>query len=372
MTPNSSEKNSIDLGLGSQSKFEISEENKNIRYYNPLFANALRKIPQSTPPIWFMRQAGRYHSHYRKLKEKYSFMELCKNPELAAEVALGPVAEFQFDVSILFSDLLFPLEALGFGLTYNPGPILSKQLTDISELRNLHSLDDAVHFLEFQKVAMQKTRAILPDDVSLIGFVGGAWTLYSYATIGNHQGSIVKPKTNTDLIKGFYAKILPLLIENIRLQIIGGAEVVMVLDTSAGDLSPLQFQSYVVEPLSEITKQFPNRIGYYTKHSTKDQLILLQNVEGLAGIGVDHRFSIEKLMQEKVSNGFLQGNFDQTLLFLPYNEFEKAFRQYLRPIQNLSIEERAGWVSGLGHGILPATPEENVKRMVNIIREVFQ
>ncbi len=93
------------------------------------FQNALNQISQKTPPIWFMRQAGRYHSHYQKLKEKYSFEELCKNPELASEVACGPVEEFDFDLAILFSDILFLLEGLGLSLKFNPGPVFGNFIT---------------------------------------------------------------------------------------------------------------------------------------------------------------------------------------------------------------------------------------------------
>ena len=93
---------------------------------NERFSNALKHIPQKTPPIWFMRQAGRYHSHYQNLKKSYSFEELCKNPDLAAETALGPINDFDFDVAILFSDILFVLEALGMSLKYDPGPIFGK------------------------------------------------------------------------------------------------------------------------------------------------------------------------------------------------------------------------------------------------------
>ena len=93
---------------------------------NLLFRNALKRVSQKTPPIWFMRQAGRYHTHYQNLKKNYSFEDLCKNPELAAQTALGPIEDFDFDVSILFSDILFPLEALGMSLKYNPGPVFGK------------------------------------------------------------------------------------------------------------------------------------------------------------------------------------------------------------------------------------------------------
>src|SRR6516162_5335748 len=104
---------------------------------NERFQNALKRKAQEIPPIWMMRQAGRYHSHYQKLRAKYDFMELCKNPELASEVAMGPIMDFDFDVAILFSDLLFPLEALGMGLKYDPAPRLHRRLTSetIMDLR---------------------------------------------------------------------------------------------------------------------------------------------------------------------------------------------------------------------------------------------
>src|SRR6266704_3166366 len=104
---------------------------------SPRFQNAMARRSQSTPPIWLMRQAGRYHKHYQALREKYSFMDLCKRPELAAEVALGPVLDFDFDAAILFSDLLFPLEALGMGLSYDPAPKLGMRLSEenIARLR---------------------------------------------------------------------------------------------------------------------------------------------------------------------------------------------------------------------------------------------
>ena len=95
---------------------------------NKLFLNSINNIPQSTPPIWFMRQAGRYHSHYKEFKKKYSFEELCKNPELSSEIACGPINEFDFDIAILFSDILFALEGLGMSLKFEPGPVFSQEL----------------------------------------------------------------------------------------------------------------------------------------------------------------------------------------------------------------------------------------------------
>src|SRR5882724_2245113 len=133
---------------------------------NARFQNALARREQSTPPIWLMRQAGRYHKHYQALRQKYSFMDLCKQPELAAEVALGPVLDFDFDAAILFSDLLFPLEALGMGLDYTErGPQLGWKL-DENSISRLRSLDDAWPGLLFQGPAVRATRERIPCDRS--------------------------------------------------------------------------------------------------------------------------------------------------------------------------------------------------------------
>src|SRR5207248_7750148 len=132
---------------------------------------ALPRRSQSVPPIWLMRQAGRYHQHYQALRANHSFMDLCKQAELAAEVALGPVLDFDFDAAILFSDLLFPLEALGMGLEYTErGPQLGWKL-DQTTLGKLRDVEEAWPRLFFQGDAVRKTRSLLPANKSLIGFI---------------------------------------------------------------------------------------------------------------------------------------------------------------------------------------------------------
>ena len=127
-----------------------------------------------------MRQAGRYHSHYRDLKEKYTFEQLCKEPELAGEVALGPIQEFDYDVAILFSDILWPLEGLGLPLQFNPGPKFGNYI-NLDNAGEFSDVDKAISFMSFQRDALLVTRAMLPKDKSMIGFVGGPWTLMNYA-----------------------------------------------------------------------------------------------------------------------------------------------------------------------------------------------
>lgn len=318
-----------------------------------------------------MRQAGRYHQHYQALKQKHSFMELCKQPELAAEVALGPIMDFDFDVSILFSDLLFPLEGLGMGLEYNPGPKLGWHLDTEADLQKLNSVEQALEALQFQREAVRITRERLPADKSLIGFVGGPWTLFSYACQGAHDGSLIGAKKRLPLFPQFCEKMVPLLIQNIRLQLEGGAELVMIFDTAAGELSPELFLTQVVPQIERMAQAFPGKLGYYSRSTQAAHLnhpLFMGDL--FAGLGVDHRWPLPTALSLR-RTGFLQGNFDQALLHCDPKDFMAHLMRFLEPLRRMTPENRAGWVCGLGHGVLPLTPEENVRTFVKTVRAYF-
>ena len=336
---------------------------------NIKFKNAMERKEQSTPPIWFMRQAGRYHKHYQGMKEKHTFLELCKTPELAAEVALGPIRDFDFDVSILFSDLLFPLEALGLGLDYKPGPVLDRTL-NFDNIHQLRPLEEAVPYLEFQRDAVRLTRELLPQEKSLIGFIGGPWTLFTYAVEGAHKGHLIDSKTQPSLFSQFTELVVPLLKRNIELQLEGGAEVVMIFDTAAGEVSPLYYAQYIAPSLNELASAFSGRLGYYAKGTTRDHARSVTLNTDWCGFGFDHRWSLPECFGLS-ERGFVQGNFDQTLLFADHDQFKNILETYLKTYSSLSLKQRAGWVCGLGHGVLPKTPEKNVKYFVDRVREVF-
>lgn len=339
------------------------------RVGNARFQNALARRPQSVPPIWLMRQAGRYHRHYQALRARHSFMDLCKQPELAAEVALGPLMDFGFDAAILFSDLLFPLEALGMGLEYTDhGPQLGWKL-DENSVSRLRSVDDAWPGLHFQGEAVRATRERIPTERSLIGFVGGPWTLFVYAVEGTHKGSLGESKKSLSLFPRFCERLVPLLERNIQMQLENGAEIVMIFDTAAGELAPDVFISEVVPQLQKLTNRSGERIGYYSKGTQPAHLRHALFTDGkLAGLGIDHRWDLNDAF--KISrSGFVQGNFDQTLLLNERSDFENHLRKYLRPL----IQKRpSGWICGLGHGVLPGTPEDNVRLFVDTVREVMQ
>tara|TARA_Y100001970_G_scaffold240346_1_gene303009 strand:- start:1772 stop:2770 length:999 start_codon:yes stop_codon:yes gene_type:complete len=329
---------------------------------NILFQNSLKCLDQKTPPIWFMRQAGRYHSHYKKLKEKYSFEQLCKNPELASEVAYGPVKEFDFDLAILFSDILFILEGLGMNLKFNPGPIFEDYITR-DNYKNYTDINAAIDHLEFQSKAIKLTREILPNSKSLIGFVGGPWTLLRFAT--NKKKPLIKIE---DFHLGFLNDILiPLLKLNIKLQLNSGAEIVMIFDSGLNDIDSNIFRSKYLLMIEDIAKSFPNKIGYYFKGK---ELQETKNIfqAPLAGIGINSSVSLKET-NSIYTKGFIQGNFDENKMLLDEKNLKDEINLFCDHVK--SIKNFNGWVCSLGHGINKATPEKNVHLFIDTIRKKF-
>ena len=337
---------------------------------NTKFTNSLNRTPQKGPPVWFMRQAGRYHDHYQALKKDHTFEELCKNPLLAAETAMGPINEFDFDVAILFSDILFPLEALGMDLSYNPGPQFGLHLNE----ENANSLlvnQNPISFMNFQGEAIERTIERLPKEKSLIGFVGGPWTLISYACNINKDSRQIN--LNNFQIGLLDNVILPLLKENIKLQLNAGAEVVMIFDSAAHQLDEEDLNTYLEKTFNSLAKEFPNKVGYYAKDGINYETIIAKQDDheiDLAGMGLDSNIDIRDYFK-KTTNGFVQGNFSEHFLTLPHEEFLPKLDMFINKMSDLTPEDRAGWVCGLGHGVLKTTPQENVKEFVRRIREAF-
>lgn len=335
---------------------------------NLLFQNALHNIPQAVPPIWFMRQAGRYQKSYQKVRERYSFVQICKTPELAAQVALSPILEFDLDVAILFSDILFPLEALGMSLNYaaTGAPHLSPLLKDKSSVANLRSPQEAIPLLSFQHEALTATRSLLPNNKSLIGFIGGPFTLFAYAVKGHPlQGFAPTPDLLT-LFQPFCEKILPLLRASILEQISSSAEIVMIFDTSAGMLNKELYLEYVLPQLKELVDGISDKVAYYARGL--DQ-VLFDDLffQSLAGIALDSRSDLARYFNRK---GFIQGNFNEKHLLTDSTQLTQQVFNYLNSIRELPYQ--SNWVCSLGHGVLPTTPEANVHKFIELVRGYFK
>ena len=337
---------------------------------NKKFSNAINNIPQSTPPIWFMRQAGRYHSHYQSLRKKHSFVELCKTPNLAAEVAMGPINDFDYDVAILFSDILFPLESLGLKLDYNPGPVFDRILKETDIIKTPGELD-IINKHNFQAEALKLTRAFLPEEKSLVGFVGGPWTLLSYGLGIKDQDKVENLHENLFFEKSLYDVLIPMLKSIIKMQLDNNAEIVYLFDTNAKQLEHDYFtKKYILELKHNIFSEFPNKIAYFCKNNPLIEEPSTNSDLQLSGMVYGKNEGLENILP-KVKTGFIQGNFDPLHLLKPEDEFKVELNKFIQKFSKLSSEERSGWICSLSHGVLPKAKEENVKYFINKVRTIF-
>jgi uroporphyrinogen decarboxylase len=334
------------------------------------FRRALAGEPQAVPPIWCMRQAGRYQRAYQSFRRSHSFEDLCRDPELAASVALASVADFDFDAAILFSDLLFPLDAIGLGLSYDDrGPSLARRFTAETAGRR-RSPEALAGALSFQAEAVAATRRQLPADKGLIGFIGGPWTLFVYAVEGSHTGTLSRAKSSLALYRRFARVMVPLLERMLAGQLAAGADLVMVFDTAAGELAPAEFRRYVVSDLTRLAARAPGRLGYFARGLHPAHLGPGSRLPGddWAGLGFDWRWNIADVLASPDRRGFAQGNLDPVLLQLEGQSLTKALDDFLDPLSALDALARRGWICGLGHGVLPGTPESSVRTFVRQVR----
>ena len=327
------------------------------KIYNQKFYNALHRIEQKVPPIWLMRQAGRYHSHYQNLKTKYTFEELCKKPELICETTMGPIQDFDFDAAILFSDILFPLDYLGMGLAFNPGPEFANPLTE--QILNKEKEQSFSDYIKFQIDGLTLIRDTLPDNKSLIGFVGAPYTLFKFAQ--RH------PQSNSNLLNYFLPVVEKILEENIDLQFSVDLDILMIFDTEAQHLNLDEFNKYVKPFIEKIANKYPGKIGYFTKDIDDEKYESLKTIKDLRLTVVGSNQDIfSKLSNTDLS---LQGNFPNEYLAIEdIDEFKKHLDNFIKYIKDQDLAKRVGWICSLDHGVLKTTPEHNVKLFIDKIR----
>ncbi len=325
--------------------------------YNKKFYNALKRKEQNVPPIWMMRQAGRYHKHYQQLKQKYTFEQLCRNPELACEVTLGPIQDFDFDAAILFSDILFPLDFLGMNLSFNPGPTFKNNLSE--QMLIEYNIEEFQDYIQFQNQSLKLIRENLPKDKSLIGFVGGPMTLYHFALrnnpISNNLFSLAIPVLENILDK------------NIDIQFQNDIDLLMIFDTEAINLTDEDFIKFCIPFLEKIADKYPHQIGYFTKSISFNKFQELKKINNLklTVLGVNHNL-LEELPQTHLT---LQGNFSNELLSLSdTNDFKASLNEYINLCQSVNPKDRAGWIASLDHGVQKTTPETNIHLFIEQIR----
>lgn len=342
-----------------------------------LFKDRTRNTEGKTQvPVWFMRQAGRYHDHYQVFRKQYDFMTMCKDSQLAHDITMGPIEEFDFDAAILFSDLLFPLEQLGMGLTYEPGPKLKFHAQEPEELNKLSVQEEASTFYKFQADALRKLRTSLPETKTLLGFVGAPYTLYTYAVEGSHKGNFVFAKRGlyNSLFHEFCHMLIPELLQNIEIQIQGGADAICLFDTAAGELSPFDYKEHIVPKLHQVTQTIKEKyphipLIYYSKH-TNPHFLKCLDTQSIDVLGVDWRQDLGEISRKFSKDFYIQGNFDPIWLHLDWGDLKNNLESYWRHLQKEDVNF-SKWICGLGHGVTVKTPQENVKGAVELIHDKF-
>ncbi|OGQ13021.1 MAG: uroporphyrinogen decarboxylase [Deltaproteobacteria bacterium RBG_19FT_COMBO_46_12] len=333
------------------------------------FLRACRRQPTEYTPIWLMRQAGRYLKEYRALRKKYSFLEMCKNPELAAQVTLQPIDRFKLDAAIIFSDILIPLEPMGveFEFAKGEGPVFHHPLRERKDVEKLRIIDPEED-VSFLLKAIQIVRKEIEGKIPLIGFCGAPFTLASYLIEGGHSRDYILTKSmmyrDRPTWDALMEKISEVLIRYLKAQINAGVQAVQVFDSWVGCLSPRDYEEYVLpyskKVMEGVGKQVP-LIHFATSSST---LLELMKQAGGDVIGVDWRVDIGEAWTRLGHNVAIQGNLDPVFLFGPVDLIEKE----VKTILNL-VKGRPGHIFNLGHGILPNTPVDHVAALVNMVHE---
>lgn len=330
---------------------------------------ACRRHPLDRPPVWFMRQAGRYMAEYRKIRKSHSILEICKTPRLAAEVTLQPVDALGVDAAIIFADLLLPLEPMGLHLEFvaGDGPVIHNPVRSASDVEALRA--GGSDELAYVGEAIAEAKKLLAGRVPLIGFVGAPFTLASYMIEGGSSRHYLRAKSlmysEPDTWRRLMEKIVETLIPYVANQVARGAEVIQVFDSWVGALGPSDYERHAL-PYSRLLIRAIQSTGVPVIHFStggSSYLPLLQRAGGEV-LGLDWRVHLDEAWSSIHHEAAVQGNLDPVALFAPLPELRTRVEDILRRAGN-----RPGFIFNLGHGILPETPVENVKAVVEMVRE---
>ncbi len=336
---------------------------------NNRFLDACRRRATDVRPVWFMRQAGRYLKQYREIRSKHSILEICKRADLAAAVTLQPIDILDVDAAIIFADLLLPLEPMGLKLEFiaGEGPSIENPITepeDIDELSTENTED-----LGYVGESIQLVSKTLDGRVPVIGFVGAPFTVASYMIEGGPSKTFLKTKRlmygNETMWRRLAGKLVDVLGDFAAIQVRSGARAIQMFDSWVGALSPEDYIRYV-QPYSRALIERIRANGVPAIHFGTGVGGFFRELHAAGGdvIGVDWRMSIDAAWADIGYRAAIQGNLDPVALFAPLPELKQKVMDLMR-----RTGTRPGHIINVGHGILPETPVENVKAMVQIVRE---
>jgi len=334
------------------------------------FMRACRRQSVPYTPVWLMRQAGRYMAEYREVRARTTFLELCKTPDLAAEVTVYAAERLGVDAAIIFADILLILEPLGLELEFakGEGPVIHNPVRTAADVDRLREVE-TVESLDYVMQAIRQTRRALKPDLPLIGFAGAPFTLASYIIEGGASKNYIHTKRLMHADSGAWhalmsriARALPLYL---NAQIAAGAQAVQLFDSWVGCLSPTDYREFVLpHTLQSIRNITPGTPVIHFGTGTATLLELLREAGGDV-IGLDWRIPLDEGWRRIGHDRAVMGNFDQILLFTS----PAIIRQHVGRILQ-KAEGRPGHIFNLGHGILPETPVENVLALVEAVHEM--
>lgn len=333
--------------------------------YEAPFLRACRRQPTPYTPVWLMRQAGRYMQEYRQVRAKVPFLELCKTPDLAAEVTVTAVERLGVDAAIIFADILLILEPMGMQLEFvaGDGPVLSNPIRRMSDVARLREVDPAA--LDFVMQAITMTRAALKPSVPLIGFAGAPFTLASYMLEGGASRHYVHTKTFMYTNSEAWHRLMTLLSRNLarylKAQIAAGAQAVQLFDSWVGQLAPEDYRTFVLPYSRAAIADLPAGIPVIHFGTGTSALLELMREAGGDVIGVDFRVELDYAWQRLEGVG-IQGNLDPVVLYADRVYIQQRVQRILKQAGG-----RPGHIFNLGHGILPSTPVDNVIALVDTV-----
>ncbi len=336
---------------------------------NSPFLQACRREPSSVTPVWIMRQAGRYLEEYRRIRQKVSFMELCKTPELAAEVTLLAAERLRVDAAILFSDILLIVEPMGFSLEYGSegGPSITGRVTTADEVDRLSEIEPA-ESLAFVFDAVRLIRNSLDARLPLIGFAGAPFTLAAYALEGGGSKSFLQTKrfmyNDPGAWHALLRKISRGLVKYLNAQIGAGADAIQLFDSWVGCLGPADYRQFVLPHTKSVIDGL--KPGVPVIHFGTGTAAFLKEMREAGGdvIGVDSRIELDQAWEIIGHDRGIQGNLDSALLCADRGLIRDRVKRILEQAAG-----RPGHIFNLGHGILPQTPQENAVALVEYVHE---
>ncbi|MDN5294185.1 MAG: uroporphyrinogen decarboxylase [Eubacteriales bacterium] len=338
---------------------------------NDRFLRACRREEVDCTPVWLMRQAGRYMEEYMAIRRRYSFLEMCKIPEVACEVTLQPVEKLGVDAAILFADILLPVEGMGLKLEFakDEGPVIHNPVRTEKDVENLRIIDPEED-TGYVMAAIALIRRELAGKVPLIGFSGAPFTLASYMIEGGGPRDYKNCKKMMwqapDLWHRLMKKIAKVVLLYLKAQIKAGAQAVQMFDSWVGALSPEDYREYVL-PYSRYVLEGLKEEGVPVIHFANNASSMLELVAEAGGdvIGVDWRIDLDKAWERIGYDRAIQGNLDPMALFAPPKVIREKVKRILERAGN-----RPGHIFNLGHGIHKETPVENVIALVEAVHEL--